>query len=77
MKLLWLVELWSNVTGIRAAIGNCLSAVCQIVFGLKQKDASWLFVFNCALVYAIKEAPAKLGVLEFNVIKWDVMVTFS
>jgi len=34
-------------------IGKCLSAVCLIVFGLKQKDASLPFVFKSTSVYAI------------------------
>ena len=47
-------------------IGKCLCAVCQIVFGLKQKDASSLFAFNCASVYAMRKAAAKQERLEFN-----------
>jgi hypothetical protein len=43
--------------------------VCPIVFGLKQKDASSLFAFNSASVYAIKEAPAKQKGLELNASK--------
>jgi hypothetical protein len=51
---------------ITIRIGKCLCAVCLVVFGLKQKDASSLFVFNSASVHAIKEAPAKPEGLEFN-----------
>ena len=47
-------------------IGKCLCAVCPIVFGLKQKDASSLFAFNSASVYGIREVPAKQEGLEFN-----------
>jgi hypothetical protein len=36
------------------------------VFGVKQKDASSMFAFNSASVYAIKEAPAKLEGLELS-----------
>ena len=53
MKLLWLVELWSDATCIKVCIGKCLSDVCQIVFGVKQKDASSLFALNSAAVYGI------------------------
>jgi hypothetical protein len=54
---------------ITVRIGNYLSAVCQIVFGLKQKDASSLFAFNSASLYANKEVPAKQKGLEFNASK--------
>ena len=43
---------------ITVRISKCLSAVCPIVFGVKQKDASPLFAFNSAAVYTIKRAPA-------------------
>jgi len=36
------------------------------VFGLKQKEASSLFAFNSASVYAIRETPAKQEGLELN-----------
>ena len=36
------------------------------MFGLKQKDASSVFAFNCAAVYAIRETPAKQEGLELN-----------
>ena len=61
-----MVELSSNATCITVRIGKCLSAVCQIVFGMKQKDVSSLFVFNSAAVYVIREAPAKQEGLELN-----------
>jgi hypothetical protein len=51
---------------IELRIDKCLSDVCQIVFGLKQKDASSPFAFNSASVYAIKGAPAKQEGLKFN-----------
>jgi hypothetical protein len=51
---------------ITVCIGKFLSAVCQIVFGLKQKDISSLFAFNSASVYGIREAPAKQEGLEFS-----------
>ena len=47
---------------ITVRIGKCLCDVCQIVFGLKQEDASSLFAFNSASAYAVKEAPAKVEV---------------
>jgi hypothetical protein len=43
-----------------------LSDVCPIVFGLKQKDTSSIFVFNSTSVYGIREAQAKLEGSEFN-----------
>jgi hypothetical protein len=64
-----LKELWSNATCFKFRIGKFLSAVCQIVFGLKQKDFSSLFAINSASFYAIKEDPAKEERLEFNTIK--------
>ena len=57
----------SNCITVR--IGKCLCDVCQIVFGLKQKDASSLFPFIYASVYAVREAPAKERGLELNVSK--------
>jgi hypothetical protein len=51
---------------IAVCIGKCLCAVCLIVFGVKQKDASSLFALNSASVYAIREAPAKQEGLELN-----------
>ena len=51
---------------ITVRIGKCLSDVCPIVFGLKEKDASSLFAFNSASVYGIREVPAKQEGLEFN-----------
>jgi hypothetical protein len=51
---------------IAVRIGKCLCAVCLVVFGLKQKDASSLFAFNSASVYGIREATAKQEGLEFN-----------
>jgi len=51
---------------ITVRIGKFLSAVCQIVFGVKQKDASSLFAVNSAAVYTIKGAPAKQEGLEFD-----------
>jgi len=53
-----------NCTKIR--IGKCLCDVCQIVFGVKQKEASSLFAFNSASLYAIREASTKREGLEFN-----------
>ena len=44
------------------------------MFGLKQKDASSLFAFKPAPVYAIREAPAKQRGLEFNASKGVVGV---
>jgi hypothetical protein len=44
------------------------------VFGLKQKDASSLFAFNSASLYAIKEDPAKQEGLEFSATKGVVGV---
>jgi hypothetical protein len=44
------------------------------VFGLKQKDASSPFAFNCAAVYGIREAPAKQEDLEFSASKGAVSV---
>jgi hypothetical protein len=60
-------------------MGNCLSAVCQIVFGVKQKDASTVFAFNCASLYGIWEAPAKEEGLELNASKGfvDVNLIYS
>ena len=55
---------------------NCLSAVCPVVFGLKQKDASSQFAFTSASVYAIREGPAKQEGLEFNASIGDVGVGF-
>ena len=57
---------------ITVGIVTCLSAVCHIVFGLKQKDAYTLFSLNSAAVYAIRDAPAKQAGLEFNAGKCDV-----
>ena len=74
MKQLWLVELRSNATCVTVRIGKCLSAVCRIVFGLKQKDASSVFAFNCAAVYVIREPPAKQEGLQFNASKGVVGV---
>jgi len=51
---------------IEVRIGKCLCAICQIVFGLKQKDESSLFAFNPASVYVVREAPAKQEGLEIN-----------
>ena len=53
---------------------NCLSAVCPVVFGLKQKDASSLFAFTSPPVYAIREGPAKQEGLEFSASQCDVGV---
>jgi len=39
---------------ITVRIGKCLSDVCPNVLGLKQKDASSLFVFNSASEYDIR-----------------------
>jgi hypothetical protein len=39
------------------------------VFGLKQKDGSSLFAFNSAVVYTIKESPAKQKGLDFKASK--------
>jgi len=61
-----LVALCSNTTCIKVRNGKYLYAVCQIVFGLKQKDPSSVFAFNSASVYVIREAPAKEEGLEFN-----------
>jgi hypothetical protein len=52
------------------------ASVCLIVFDLKQKDASSIFAFNFASVYAIKKAIEKLKCLEFNAIKGVIGVTF-
>jgi len=57
---------------ITIIFGKCLSDVCQIVFGLKQKDVSSLFSFNSASVYTIREALVKEEVLEFNANKFVV-----
>ena len=51
---------------ITVRIGKCLSGVCPNVLGLKQKDASSLFVFNSASEYDIRQALAKQEGLEFN-----------
>ena len=51
---------------IKLYIGKCLSAVCQIVFGLKQKDASSLFAFSSVSMYIIRQAAAKQEGLEIN-----------
>jgi len=53
---------------ITVRIGKCLSEVCPIVFGLKEKDASSLFVFYSASVYATRDDPAKQEGLEFDAI---------
>jgi len=61
---------------VTVRIGKCLCGVCQIVFGLKQKDASSLNAFNSASVYAIREAPAKEEGLEIKANKYVVGVAF-
>jgi len=53
---------------------NCLSAVCPVVFGLKQKGFSSLIIFKSASVYAIREGPAEQEGLELNVSKGVVGV---
>jgi len=40
--------------GIEVGIGKFLCDVCQIVFGLKQQDASSLYASNPASVYIIR-----------------------
>jgi hypothetical protein len=50
-------------------IANCLPAVCPIVFGVKEKDASSLFAFNSAAVCGIREAPGNSRVLNSVQIK--------
>ena len=55
-----------NCNCIKIGIVNCLSAVCPVVFGLKQKDASSQFSFTSASVYTIREGPAKQEGLELN-----------
>ena len=64
---------------ITVRIGKCLCDVCQIVFGLKQKDVSSLFAFNPASAYAIMEPPAKPECPKFNASKGvvDVALIYS
>jgi len=61
---------------ITVRIGKCLCDVYQIVFGLKQKDASSLNAFNSASVYGIRDDPAKQEGLEFKANKCVVGVAF-
>jgi hypothetical protein len=50
----------SNCNKVR--IGKCLCDVCQIAFGVKQKDSSSLFSFNSASVYGVRGSPGNRGV---------------
>jgi hypothetical protein len=44
---------------IAVRTGKCLSAVCPIVFGVEQKDASSIFSFNFYSEYAVGAASAQ------------------
>ena len=66
-----------NCNCITVRIGKCLSAVCPIVFSVKQKDALSLFAFKSASVYAYNETRAKYKCIEFNASEGAVGVVLT
>ena len=47
---------WSNVTCVEVGIGRRLCAVCAVVFGLRQRDGSSVFVCRmCSCVWSETE----------------------
>ena len=69
MKLLWLVEMWSNISVLKYVLASVCVTYVWLCFDVRRKDASSLFNFKSASVYAIREVAPKQEVLEFNASK--------